>query len=310
MKVSVIIPTYNRSRMVCRCLGSVLASSFRDLEAIVVDDCSPDSTSADVEALFAADGRVRVIRNPKNLMTAASRNAGAAAARGELLLFLDHDNEVAADMIGRLVAAFDATPGAGIVGALSLNVRADGSEMIWAASCDFNRFSSRPVNLYEGARLSELPADPELWPTTYAPNAFMTSRAAFDAAGGFDPSIGMMFDESDYGWRVKERGFSAFICTAARTRHLEHLDPAVDSRLRVLGIETPRRARAFGRNRVVFARRHFTFLQALCVALVAAPASALWYAAIALRERRADVAAAYARGTFDGIFGIPPREGE
>ena len=52
VKVSVIIPTFNRAEMVCRCVKSVLDSDCPDIEVIVVDDCSPDDTGIKIKAQF------------------------------------------------------------------------------------------------------------------------------------------------------------------------------------------------------------------------------------------------------------------
>jgi hypothetical protein len=72
--------------------------------------------------------------------------------------------------------------------------------------------------------------------------------------------------------------------------------------LRELGINTTRRAYLLSRNRIRFARRHFSFLQALSVALVFAPLSAVYYGLVALKNRRADIACAYFKGTICGMF--------
>ena len=88
--ISVIIPTYNRGFCVCESIESVLAQSHTDLEVIVVDDNSSDDTKNRVAQL--SDQRIRYIRNDKNIGAGASRNAGAQAARGELLAFQDSDD--------------------------------------------------------------------------------------------------------------------------------------------------------------------------------------------------------------------------
>ncbi|HEX5852076.1 MAG TPA: glycosyltransferase, partial [Solirubrobacteraceae bacterium] len=85
--VSVIVPVYMGERFLADALDSVAAQTYAPLETIVVDDGSPDR-SAEIAA-----GRpgVRLIRQ-KNQGVAAARNAGLAAARGELLAFLDQDD--------------------------------------------------------------------------------------------------------------------------------------------------------------------------------------------------------------------------
>jgi glycosyltransferase involved in cell wall biosynthesis len=89
--ISVVLPTHNRASMLVRAVASVLGQSHADLELIVVDDGSADATA---EVLAAVeDPRLRVIRRPRRGGAAAARNAGIAAARGELVAFQDSDDE-------------------------------------------------------------------------------------------------------------------------------------------------------------------------------------------------------------------------
>lgn len=90
-KVSVIIPTFNRSGVLPRAINSVFAQTFHDFEIIVVDDCSTDDTAKVVSSFF--DGRIRYIRHEHNKGGGASRNTGIRAAVGEFVAFLDSDDE-------------------------------------------------------------------------------------------------------------------------------------------------------------------------------------------------------------------------
>jgi glycosyltransferase involved in cell wall biosynthesis len=90
VRVSVIIPLYNKAPQVRRALDSVAAQSFGDFELIVVDDGSTDEGARIVEEY--ADARLRLVRQ-RNAGPGAARNRGIAEARGELLAFLDADDE-------------------------------------------------------------------------------------------------------------------------------------------------------------------------------------------------------------------------
>jgi hypothetical protein len=72
----------------------------------------------------------------------------------------------------------------------------------------------------------------------------------------------------------------------------------------LLGIEKPYRTFCFARNRIRFARRHFSFVQALSVAFIFAPLSAVYYGLVALKNKRYDIAWAYLKGTVRGILGV------
>jgi glycosyltransferase involved in cell wall biosynthesis len=89
MLVSVIIPTYNRAAMIGDAIRSVLAQTYPHYEIIVIDDGSTDDTPAVLER-FA--GAIRVMRQ-QNAGAGIARNRAINAARGELIAFLDSDDE-------------------------------------------------------------------------------------------------------------------------------------------------------------------------------------------------------------------------
>jgi glycosyltransferase involved in cell wall biosynthesis len=90
-KLSLIIATYNRGPRIARTLDSVLAQTFPPHEIIVVDDCSSDGTGEWVREHYP---QVKVVRPEKNLRTSGARNFGARQATGNVLVFLDHDDEL------------------------------------------------------------------------------------------------------------------------------------------------------------------------------------------------------------------------
>ena len=90
VKVSVILPTYNRSISLVAAMNSVLSQSERDLELIVVDDCSTEDIAAVVKQ--CADPRVKYLRRERNGGGAAARNSGLAVASGEYIAFQDSDD--------------------------------------------------------------------------------------------------------------------------------------------------------------------------------------------------------------------------
>lgn len=95
--VTVIIPVWNRSVMLCRAVESVLAQSFQGFELVVVDDASAEDLS-EVRCLVEGKGH-HWLQMEKNVGPAAARNAGAKLAKNEWLSFLDSDDVWAPDKL-------------------------------------------------------------------------------------------------------------------------------------------------------------------------------------------------------------------
>lgn len=90
-KISVVIPTYNRARLIESSVKSVLSQTYGNLEIIVVDDASTDNTLEIVKAI--SDSRVTYIRLEKNSGACAARNKGIEQASGEYIAFNDSDDQ-------------------------------------------------------------------------------------------------------------------------------------------------------------------------------------------------------------------------
>ena len=90
MKVSVVIPTYNRGYILREALESALVQTYRDFEILVVDDGSSDNTQEIVESI--KDDTIRYIRHDHNRGCSAAYNTGIREATGQLVAFLDSDD--------------------------------------------------------------------------------------------------------------------------------------------------------------------------------------------------------------------------
>ena len=115
-RVSVCIDVYNYADFLPQAIESALAQTFRDLEIIIVDDCSTDS-SYEVACHYAQqDSRIRVHRNPANLGMVKNRNACLQLATGEYVKFIHADDYLCSpDAVSRMVARLDANPAASLV---------------------------------------------------------------------------------------------------------------------------------------------------------------------------------------------------
>ena len=103
MKISIIVPAYNIASALPRCLDSLLAQQYTDLEIIVVNDGSKDATGDVMDAYAAKDCRVKAIHKENGGVTSA-RLRGIAEATGEWIGFCDGDDFVEPDMYARLMA--------------------------------------------------------------------------------------------------------------------------------------------------------------------------------------------------------------
>lgn len=178
--VSIVIPAFNAAGTLDRALASVAAQTYPSWEAIVVDDASRDDTAALVER--RGDRNIRVLRRATRGGPSVARNDGIAAARGELVAFLDADDEWLPEKLARQVAALAQHPGAGLVACDMRAVHEDGSN---GASVFARQAPS---------------AGPDAWKALLASSFIGTSavlapRPLLQEVGGFDTSLAVGEDQ-------------------------------------------------------------------------------------------------------------------
>ena len=208
-KFSLLIPTFNRKRLLQRCLEAATSQDYPDYEVIVIDDASTDGTAEMVCRFFP---QVRHLRQKVNQGPAAARNRGIREATGELIAFTDDDCLLPSDFLSRLAAGYQEYPEvAGVGGYLDPPAELLRTNL-WAryefyVTHQVYRAGSEP---YLGG--VDCPAG--------GTNSMSYRRKVLEEVGGFDESFPFAGGEdTDLKWRVVSRGYS-LLYVPVRVIHL------------------------------------------------------------------------------------------
>lgn len=101
-KVSVVVPCYNSSKTIIRCLDSILNQTYENIEILLIDDGSTDDTYKLVEKKYLNNAKLKYFKN-SNHGVSYSRNYGIEKSTGDYVVFVDSDDYVERDMIDVLV---------------------------------------------------------------------------------------------------------------------------------------------------------------------------------------------------------------
>lgn len=107
--VSIIINVYNCQKYLPTSLESVRQQTYKNLEVILVDDCSTDGSGEFCDEFSNKDDRFRVIHHPQNMGVSGPRNTGLREAKGEYIYFMDSDDYLHERAIEKLVDALEKT---------------------------------------------------------------------------------------------------------------------------------------------------------------------------------------------------------
>jgi GT2 family glycosyltransferase len=214
--VSVIIVNWNAGPALEACLGSVGPG---DAEVIVVDNASTDGSAAAARAGFPG---VRVLETGENPGFAAGANRGAAAARGDVLVFLNPDARLLDGALAALVDALLLVPGAGIAGGALVDERRRW-QPAWA------RFAPIPHLLLDttigrlGSRMRRRP-----YAVDWVYGTFMAVRRdVFRQLGGFDARYFLYGEDLDLCYRAGRLGVRTVHVPAARAMHARNVSAAL-----------------------------------------------------------------------------------
>ncbi len=193
-RIGIIIPTWNRVDLARECLQSLRAQTYRDFEAILVDDGSTDGTADRVGEEFP---ETRVMSLPSNQGFAAAVNAGIRAADHELIVLLNNDMTLDPLFLAELVGAADTSDAAFFA---PLILWRDEADTIYSAG-DRQRQDGRPEPIGFRAPLRDFPFNEALFGTSAG--AALYRRSFFEAVGFLDERFVAYFEDCDLSFRAR-----------------------------------------------------------------------------------------------------------
>lgn len=128
--VSVLMTSFNRERYIGEAIESVLSSTFKNFELIIVDDCSSDNTLSIAKSFARKDNRIRVYLNEENLGDYSNRNKASTYARGKYLKYVDSDDKIFNNTLDVMVKAMEQFPDVGF----AVSSRSENSTTIFTPS--------------------------------------------------------------------------------------------------------------------------------------------------------------------------------
>lgn len=296
-KVSIIIPTFNRSKDAISCISSVMCSTYGNIEIIVIDNGSTDKTFENLKWKFKQSEKIKLIRSENNLGAGGGRNRGATEATGNYLLFIDSDNIVDKEMIFNLCNFFEKTNGCGMVGPLMLFK--NNPEKIWLYYADINMWSSKAC--YKGFGEKNKRQYNEVIETGHLPNCFMVKRDDFEKVGGFDEKYFIMYEEADLAEKIKKKlKKKIYLFSKAITYHDFPIDN--DEVNKNFGFRSSERAYLTSRNRIYFMKRNASIFQFLIFVFVFNPLILVYYETGLLKNGQFQKAWSYFKGFVNGFF--------
>lgn len=224
---SIVVVNHNAGQLLTRCIRICLAEAE---QVIVVDNASSDSSLIELEAAFAGEPRLKLIRTGLNLGFARGCNIGANYVTQRCILFLNPDCILSAGALSRMMQVLDTVPGAGMVGGLLLNE--DGTEQAggrrtiptpwrsfirafglhWLATCSPRFFGD--FHLHK----QPLPREP-LEVEAISGALMLVSREAMNEVGLWDEEYFLHCEDLDWCERFRLKGWKILFVPDAPVIH-------------------------------------------------------------------------------------------
>ena len=202
-KISIIIPCFNSQKTLGRCLQSVLASSFKDFEIILVNDGSNDKTT-EIGKSFP----IKIIDLSKNQGAAVARNKGASLAKGRILLFLDSDILLKKDSLTIVSDFFQKNPSISVL------------QGIYDRKIASKNLFSIYKHYYHVYKFSKIKGKTILSTSSFC---LAVKKEVFEKIGGFDNRFPARSagEDVDLGLRLRKNGYPIFLERKLKVTHLK-----------------------------------------------------------------------------------------
>lgn len=194
-KVSVIIPTYNREKVIERSVRSVLNQTYKNIEVIIVDDGSKDNTEKIIKSIN--DERI-IYYKQKNGGASKARNTGVKLATSDYIAFHDSDDSWREDKLEKQMKYMMENPQVGMVYCDYLMHRVDG--MTYAVPGDINFIGELEGDMFLTLLVNNTIGTPTM----------LLKKSLFEEFGGFDDSLHCL-EDWDFALRFSEYYYIGYI---------------------------------------------------------------------------------------------------
>ena len=207
-KVSIIIPTYNRKKLISQCIESVFCLNYTNYEVIVLDDASDDDTSAYITSNFQ---NVTIIRNNKKRGPAYCKNQGILKSKGQFVWFLDSDSVIIDnDCLTNMVAIANDNENIGCLGGELLKE----GDSYFVRIDEVNRSRKVPYREEEKNKFNMISVR-----SLMTCNLFVKKQILLDL-GGFDTNYFYISEDTDICERCHSLGFDIVLDHKTLVLHL------------------------------------------------------------------------------------------
>jgi GT2 family glycosyltransferase len=210
--ISIVIPNYNGARYLERCLRSLQAQSYINMEIVVVDNASEDQS---VEIIQKSAPQAILLRNNRNVGFAGGVNAGIQASHGDWIAILNNDTEVAKDWLTEFAGAIQKHPDASFLACRILDF-SDRNRLYSAGDC----FLRAGIGYRRGQEQQDSEDFQQECPIFSASGcAALYRRSVMDEVGYFDERFFAYLEDVELGLRLQAAGHCGYYVPQAEVYH-------------------------------------------------------------------------------------------
>lgn len=212
--VSIILPTYNGEKHIKDSIESCLHQTYRNIELIIVNDCSADGTLELITEYAEKDNRIRIVDNPKNIKLPASLNEGFKVSKGSFLTWTSDDNMFRENAIERMV-----------------NVLSEKS-----ADLIYCGYSVGDMN--GNIECVRPPADPnDMLFMNVVGACFLYTRQVYEAIGEYNVNL-FCAEDYEYWSRIYRKGLKIVTCNEDLYIYRRHRNSLTSTKSRLICLNT------------------------------------------------------------------------
>ncbi|MCF7861510.1 glycosyltransferase [Candidatus Woesearchaeota archaeon] len=290
VSVSIVILNYNGEKIIGECLKAVFDQDYEDYRVYFADNASTDNSVKFVKKHF-----------PKAIIKVAEKNKGVSggtdfairSAETDLVGFVSNDVIISKSWLREMVDTMEKYPKAGIIGGLNYFY---GSDRIFSSVCtrfvDL-RYKNRTIGYNLTPKQVRLPKKPVRMDIANG-CCYMVRKQAFMEAGGFDKKFFCYYDDDDFSYKVKKKGYEILFQHKAVAHHKDAV--TLKKFTYSLGYHC-------FRNRITVGRRHYDPLSNIILYFYELPLHFFYNLSAAIRKNDFEVMKGTFKGISDGLSG-------